>query len=294
MRRVLVVTALAGLALVLAADTAQAQLFRRGGGGGGGFGGGFGSGWGNTGYGNFGNYGGYQGWGNQPGYWGSNSWGYGQPYMNNYYNSTGHYTTPGFYSNTPGHYYTNPGYYSSNQQNFGYTQPFNSAFTSTQGTAQQSFYSGPGQDNTQATIHIHVPNPSARVWIEGQEMPQQGGTERVFISPPLQRGSQFVYTIRSAWDENGRQVTREHKLPVTAGQQVAANFTDGNDQQRFNGPQDRQQLQNNNAPQANPANQPQAQPFDQRNNRPAAQGTNPAPANNPAPGPNRNDTKPKD
>lgn len=251
-RNVLVVAVLACLALMVAVTPAQAQ--RRGG-----FGGAINN-WGNNTFGGWGgNYGyGNYGWGgygyNQPG-WGLNQGYYSHPYAGNYYNNPGYY----YGSNTPA--YPNQGY--------GFAQPNNSGFyTSAPSTGQQSFYSGPGQDDNQAMIHILVPSPNARVWIEGQEMQQnQQGTERTFISPPLQRGSNYIYTIKAAWDENGRQVTRERKLPVTAGQHVSANFMEGEQGQRSptqfnNQQQERQQLQTQPADQRN--NQPEARPADQR------------------------------
>jgi uncharacterized protein (TIGR03000 family) len=50
------------------------------------------------------------------------------------------------------------------------------------------------------------------------------GTERVFSSPPLEAGKDFVYTIRAAWMQDGREVSEEKTLIVTAGQPLVADF----------------------------------------------------------------------
>jgi uncharacterized protein (TIGR03000 family) len=283
-RNVWVLSGLACLALLGVVSTADAQ--RRGG-----------SNWGNTignaidwATGNNYNQGGYYG---QPGYgygpynqggWGQNQW-YGQPYSSNWGQTPWHvqgYGRP---------YYSDNVYFYPNQ---GYT--YQPGFSSGGGYAStnqyQSFYAGPGgqqQDQNQALVRVITPDQSARVWLEGQEMPFHGGQERTFISPPLQRGSNYVYTIRATWNENGREVNRERKVPVTAGQQVMVNFRDGDDpQQRFDGQQqrldgqqqrldgqqqqrDRQELnQQERRPERSDAErnrdaQPQAQPADQRN-----------------------------
>jgi len=271
-RSILVGTALACLFVLLAADVAQAQ--RRG------FNvGSNGINWGTNTWG--GNQGG--GW-NQSPYGG---YGYGQP-------ST--YSWPGTYNGNQGYYHGyqpsyNSGYYTQPNSGYYYNQPsfnggyysqpagfqsqpsFSGAYTSTDNNNQyQSFYSGPGQqgDGTQALIRVLVPAPNTRVWIENQEMQQQGGSERVFISPPLQRGSNFVYHVKATWDQNGQQVTRERKIPVQAGQQVTANFMEGEQGQRTQ--QDGQQSQTQPADERNRSNN-QAQPA-QSGTRQGAQDQN--------------------
>jgi hypothetical protein len=50
------------------------------------------------------------------------------------------------------------------------------------------------------------------------------GFERDFISPPLERGQEYTYTLRASWMENGKEVTREKSVPVRAGQEAMADF----------------------------------------------------------------------
>jgi uncharacterized protein (TIGR03000 family) len=258
-RNVLIGIGLTCVGLLVTAESAQAQLFR---GGRGNFGGGYvpnaNYGYANSPY--YGNYGGYGGnYGNGWGWNQGQGW-YGQPYGTNY--------SQGYTNNTMPRYYGD-GYTGYQSGNAGF---YTSAPNNTQ--TQSSFYAGPGgQDNNHALLRVLVPAPNARIWIEGKEMQQQGTPEHVFISPPLERGSHYVYNVRASWDENGRQVTHERKVPVTAGQQVTANFMEGDQSQQHqdnNQQRNRQQLQNQ-----SDTSQPQAQPADQRS-RPAASPT-PAP-----------------
>jgi len=189
-RNLLLGTALACFALLLAAESAQAQLRGRGGrafgygpssyGGYGGYSG-YGSYPGGYGYGNYGyspyssgnwgsgwnNYGygpGYSNW-NQNYTWGQNTWN-GQPYAN--YN----YNTPGYSSS--GAPVTYDGY----------------------GAQQGASFSGQQQGNNEAMLHVMVPAPDARVTLDGHET-QQRGMERTFLTPPLQEGN-YTYKIRAS------------------------------------------------------------------------------------------------
>jgi uncharacterized protein (TIGR03000 family) len=72
-------------------------------------------------------------------------------------------------------------------------------------------------------LSITLPVAEARLWIQDQVMPG-AGTERVFSSPPLEAGRDFVYTIRATWTQDGREVSEEKTLAVTAGQSLVADF----------------------------------------------------------------------
>jgi uncharacterized protein (TIGR03000 family) len=76
-----------------------------------------------------------------------------------------------------------------------------------------------------ANINVTLPDPSARLWIENQQM-SVDGTQRSFQSPPLDPGRAYTYTVRAAWLENGREVSDTKTLNIQAGQTVAANFAD--------------------------------------------------------------------
>ena len=73
---------------------------------------------------------------------------------------------------------------------------------------------------------VRVPTPDTQLWIEGKEM-SSGGILRTFISPPLESGKDYTYTIRASWTENGKAVDRTQVVDVKAGKRVAVDFTEG-------------------------------------------------------------------
>lgn len=79
----------------------------------------------------------------------------------------------------------------------------------------------PVPDNVGHLI-LHVP-AHAEVWLEGQKMTQTGNP-RVFVSPPLPPGQEFVYSVRVRWREQGEERVQTRTLSVRAGQRVTARF----------------------------------------------------------------------
>jgi uncharacterized protein (TIGR03000 family) len=124
--------------------------------------------------------------------------GYGRPY--GYYG--GAYSSAPFYSAPSG------GYVMESQPGF----------------SSQAFYSGPETDANKAHVRVIVPDPEARVWFEEQAT-QQRGTERVFSSPDLSPGREYTYRIKAAWNDGGRDVTREKAVNVKPGQLATVDFT---------------------------------------------------------------------
>jgi uncharacterized protein (TIGR03000 family) len=221
-KNVLLGFGIACLSLLLIVDSAAAQRHIGGIGGFGNFGG---SNWGNylpggTGYGYSPNYG-YSGmgWG-QNGYYGQQPWTYGQNWQNQNWQNQAWQS---------GNYYGQP----MNQGYAGY-------YTGDGNTNQhQSFYSGPGQHNSNAvTLHVRV-RPDAQLWIEGQPT-QMMGPERTFMSPPLQQG-EYRYTLKAAWNENGRQVTKEKHLKVSPGHDFNVSFLDNSSSDEHGSTQDQSQ-----------------------------------------------------
>jgi len=212
----------AGLVVAVLAAPVQAQ--RRGGGGYGGYRGGWSGG--------YGGYGGYRGgWYGGTGlysspYWGGgyyrpyayNYGGYNQPYYGNYY------VTPAvpYYSYSPA--YTVP-YDSTSMM---YTAPSDATAAAGQTQNYQSFYNAPAANSSQATLRVQLPQADARVWVDNRQTEQQG-TDRLFVTPALQAGREYSYTIRATWRENGRDVSREKTVTFTPGQQLAVNFLDTQD-----------------------------------------------------------------
>jgi uncharacterized protein (TIGR03000 family) len=85
--------------------------------------------------------------------------------------------------------------------------------------AQQASRTG-----TEVLVRVVVPTPNAKLWIENVRT-RSTGTHRTFISPPLDVGQEYVYTIKSAWLEQGRETTQERKVKVRAGQEILVDFT---------------------------------------------------------------------
>lgn len=75
-----------------------------------------------------------------------------------------------------------------------------------------------------AVVELTVPDPNARVWIEGVEMTSRGAT-RIFESPPLTAGKVSTYTIRAAWNVGDQVVQDERRVDVSASRTVAVDFT---------------------------------------------------------------------
>jgi uncharacterized protein (TIGR03000 family) len=73
-----------------------------------------------------------------------------------------------------------------------------------------------------AHFAVNVPC-DAEVWLEGTLM-LQTGTFRRFMSPPLDPGASYAYTIRARWTEGERVIERSQELIVHAGAAVSVTF----------------------------------------------------------------------
>jgi uncharacterized protein (TIGR03000 family) len=75
-----------------------------------------------------------------------------------------------------------------------------------------------------ARVNVRVPDPGARVWIEGQ-LTQQRGERREFVSPALEPGSGYRYEVRARWTENGRDVEQTRSVAVRANGVANVDFS---------------------------------------------------------------------
>jgi uncharacterized protein (TIGR03000 family) len=73
-----------------------------------------------------------------------------------------------------------------------------------------------------ATVRVRVP-ADARLYFEG-ELTSAIGPERLFESPPLERGRNYRYDVRAVWDDNGREVIQSRTVVVRAGETASVNF----------------------------------------------------------------------
>jgi uncharacterized protein (TIGR03000 family) len=66
-----------------------------------------------------------------------------------------------------------------------------------------------------ATMMAHVPE-NAQVYFQDRLM-KSTGTERTYVSPPLDPRKAYTYTVRVDWVEEGKQVTQTHVFDVFPG-----------------------------------------------------------------------------
>jgi uncharacterized protein (TIGR03000 family) len=157
-------------------------------------------------------------------------WQYRYPY--NYGFTLGQY--PYYYSylfpppETSVHY--QPRYHAVYYPGLGYTLRYEKTGTSGalwnsyQGFVPASGSSGRGgtTDHT-VTLDIHVPTPNAEVWIDGHKTTQTGIARR-FVSPELEPGQEYRYTVRVQWEQGGKKEEQSQTVTVRAGERVGINF----------------------------------------------------------------------
>jgi uncharacterized protein (TIGR03000 family) len=88
---------------------------------------------------------------------------------------------------------------------------------------RRSQYFSPEMSGNQARLEVRAP-ANADLLIEGQATMQKG-TLRHFVSPPIEPGRSFTYELTAKWMENGRPVTRTKTVDVRAGQLVQVDLT---------------------------------------------------------------------
>jgi uncharacterized protein (TIGR03000 family) len=168
------------------------------------------------------NYPGFSfGFGNYP----SNSYGLGQ-----YYPSYGSGNLPGsYYSYSPGTYNTVPTYsvpsYSASGGNYitGSIPVLGSggAAITMQPAMSSSSTSGYTPQGNEALMAVRVPDANAEVFIDGRTT-QQRGTEREFVTPPLE--SKGTYAVRVRWRDDSGMHDVMRNITVTPGSTARTDF----------------------------------------------------------------------
>jgi len=218
LKRLAAGTAVLGLVLALATN-ADAQ--RRGGGSrGGSWSGGHSGSWsGHSGSWSGNHWGGHNGFAiYAPGFGFGYGYGYGYPYYGGgyyqpYYGGgyySGDYMEPYAYSQP---YYSSEPYYSSNM-------PYSQGYEEAEQGAQPAYNQPRGDE---AMIRVLVPNADARVTFDGHQT-QQKGMQRTFTTTLPDRNSDFTYMVRATWTEDGREMKRERKVKVRAGQPITVDL----------------------------------------------------------------------
>jgi uncharacterized protein (TIGR03000 family) len=89
----------------------------------------------------------------------------------------------------------------------------------------------PAPQQRPVTIRVLLPVADAQLMIDDTQT-KQTGTERVFVSPPLETGVSSVYTVKAVWQPNNYvTITRTRKVAVKGGQQVEADLRQADDKQ---------------------------------------------------------------
>ena len=78
--------------------------------------------------------------------------------------------------------------------------------------------------STACQVRVMVPSQDAAVYFQGHQT-QQTGTDRLFVSPPLDADAKYTYTVKAEWMENGQKISREKSVSVTAGGFATADFS---------------------------------------------------------------------
>lgn len=80
-------------------------------------------------------------------------------------------------------------------------------------------------------LRVLLPHPNAQVIIDDSPT-RQTGPIRTFISPPLETGKVYTYTLTTTWQPNNyTTITRTRKFDVRAGQEVEADLRQADDKQ---------------------------------------------------------------
>jgi uncharacterized protein (TIGR03000 family) len=83
----------------------------------------------------------------------------------------------------------------------------------------------PQEPLERATIRVDLPE-NARLTIDG-ESTVSTGTQRVFVSPPLKRGKDFSYTLRSELKWEDKTISMSKKITVRAGEETRVDLRSG-------------------------------------------------------------------
>jgi uncharacterized protein (TIGR03000 family) len=92
---------------------------------------------------------------------------------------------------------------------------------------RSDYYSPDGSRITggEMPVIIDVLTPAtAEITFEGAKTTQTG-SRRLFISPPIKSGQNYIYEIKVKWMENGQPIARTRKLPVRAGERLTVDLT---------------------------------------------------------------------
>ncbi len=79
---------------------------------------------------------------------------------------------------------------------------------------------------TAGTVRLEVtlPDPQARVWVDNHPTVSTG-TDRVYVTSPLEMGYTYAYNVRATWNQGGHEVASERQVDVVPGRTTRIDFT---------------------------------------------------------------------
>jgi uncharacterized protein (TIGR03000 family) len=82
----------------------------------------------------------------------------------------------------------------------------------------------PAAQPVAARVEVILPDPAAEVSFNGQKIEGKGANRRL-LTPPLQPGQYYHYRVTATWTQDGKAVTEERMVDVSAGQPSVVDFT---------------------------------------------------------------------
>jgi uncharacterized protein (TIGR03000 family) len=145
--------------------------------------------------------------------WGGYGYGWGWPY---------YYTSPGYYYTSPSYYtYDYPTYYATPSTSYYDSYPRSSTYYDAQASARPDPLT---TSPYRAKVEIFVADSSAQLIVEGQPVPS-AGSRRYFVSPELEPGKKYLYTITLQSNISGRPEEDTREIEVQAGGLKRVDFT---------------------------------------------------------------------
>lgn len=136
------------------------------------------------------------------------SWGWGSPYYGYGY---GYYPGYSYSYDYPNYSYDYPsyGYYDNYPRTSSYYEPMNGGYS---------------MSPNRARLEIMVPDPNAELLIQGQRM-TVAGNQRVFVSPDLEPGRTYTYTLTLRHNMGGQMQDDTRQIDVQAGSNLRVDFS---------------------------------------------------------------------
>lgn len=79
--------------------------------------------------------------------------------------------------------------------------------------------------STQAVLVILTPTTQTDLWVDDAKMPYASETTRVFITPELDTGHTYQYTVKAAFVQRGKMVSRLREASIRPGKTTTVDFT---------------------------------------------------------------------